>query len=659
MASPNAYLHTRSYLSTLQKFSTSAPSTPKLEASTSGSGASASTTANPATAISTEDATNGIISELDDDDKEFEDKEDSLRLNLAALIGRTPSDEEILQLMHAHKDDLTGAPFTQKRTPSRPVSRPSSRPWTPTQGPTTPTFGRVTPLMLSPSLSTSQMQSFLPPGIGSQPSSPLASPRPLNKRAMEFKPPGAPVSIAAAAAAAPPPPAASSTSEPFEDLDFDPSQDVGSGMTPLDVLWTIFAPSGISFEELETTLTGNSFDFDLTLNELSDKRSLVRENTSSSSAGGSVAQAPPNNLSQRHQNPAGGRVCRYYLAGECRRSDCRFSHDIERALCRFWLRGNCIKQNCDFLHQLPPRQEVESTLSNMFETNAHILAQEEREKHARVQSVEEAFPGLHNANTANQRKPYTPRWSTAVKVNPPAESARAGMASASASAAVNALKKKSNTPRSSPRIKLRNPSLLPTLPTGSTLNALYMTYRNSSISLGTARNSLLSKAAEAYRRGDGAAAKHFSKEAHDLNERMTGENAQAASKLVKERRKAIQDALANGVGTAGYEGDENGRRSRGKDCGNGLGVLLGMSARDGLVSGDERMEAVLDLHGLHSNEGVEVLEEFLLALEKEHFLGVAYVVVGESKHTGTQDPLRGASKQRLNTGVLDFLVKWG
>lgn len=33
------------------------------------------------------------------------------------------------------------------------------------------------------------------------------------------------------------------------------------------------------------------------------------------------------------------RVCRYFLAGECRRADCRFSHNLEKALCRFWLRG--------------------------------------------------------------------------------------------------------------------------------------------------------------------------------------------------------------------------------------------------------------------------------------------------------------------------------
>ncbi|TIA71414.1 hypothetical protein E3P91_02543 [Wallemia ichthyophaga] len=646
LMSTNIYLHTKSYLSTLQKFSVaSAASTASVASAASPTPSMPSTPKLADASVDTEGITNTLINHLDNEDKDFEEKEISLRSNLASLIGRTPTDEEILQLMHAHKDDLTGAPFTQKRTPSRPVSRPSSRPWTPTQAPTTPTFGRVTPLVLSPSLSNAQMQSFLPPAVGSQPSSPLASPRPLNKRAAEFKPPGGTSELNVDSK--------NQANHPQPD-EYDPTLDLGSGMTPLDVLWSIFAPSGVSLDELESTLTGNSFDFELTLNELSEKRSLAQ------------SQAPPNNLSQRHQNPAGGRVCRYYLAGECRRSDCRFSHDIERALCRFWLRGNCIKQNCDFLHQLPPVQDVESTLTSMFETNANILAQQEREEHAQVQSVEDAFPNLHNARDNAQRKPYTPRWSTAVKVNPP--QMHKSKMSGSGSGSVNGGKKNtrtsnlnstSQTPRSSPRIKLRAPTLLPTLPTGSTLNALYMTYRNTSISLGTARNSLLSKAADAYRKGDGGAAKLFSKEAQTMNEQMSVENAQAASKLVKERRKAIQDALVQGAGTAGYEGDEVGRRSRGKACGNSLGVLLGMSGRDGLVSGDERMEAVLDLHGLHSNEGVEVLEEFLLALEKEHFLGTAFVLVGESKHTGTQDPLRGASKQRLNHGVMEFLVKWG
>ena len=74
---PNAYLHTRSYLSTLQKFSQSAPSTPKL--------------ANGPQAQTSEDITATLISELENDGKEFEDKEDILRSNLATLIGRVSS----------------------------------------------------------------------------------------------------------------------------------------------------------------------------------------------------------------------------------------------------------------------------------------------------------------------------------------------------------------------------------------------------------------------------------------------------------------------------------------------------------------------------------------------------------------------------------------
>ena len=66
----------------------------------------------------------------------------------------------------------------------------------------------------------------------------------------------------------------------------------------------------------------------------------------------------------------------------------------------------------------------------------------------------------------------------------------------------------------------------------------------------------------------------------------------------------------------------------------------------------------------------------LFQLEREHFYGlgefvfttgvvfanlvtVAYLVVGEEKHTGTQDPLRGASRARLATGVREWLHLWG
>jgi hypothetical protein len=35
------------------------------------------------------------------------------------------------------------------------------------------------------------------------------------------------------------------------------------------------------------------------------------------------------------------------------------------------------------------------------------------------------------------------------------------------------------------------------------------------------------------------------------------------------------------------------------------------------------------------------------------------VIVGEEKHTGTQDATRGASRARLATGVREWVHRWG
>ncbi|KAG8982751.1 hypothetical protein FRB90_006571 [Tulasnella sp. 427] len=220
------------------------------------------------------------------------------------------------------------------------------------------------------------------------------------------------------------------------------------------------------------------------------------------------------------------------------------------------------------------------------------------------------------------------------------------------------------TPRPSPRLKLRPPSLLPTLPTGKVVNDLYMSYRAKAIELGGARNVALSRAAEAWKRGDGASAKAFSRQAHELNAKMGKETAEAAEKLVKERaRISLEAAMARDTS---WSDDPVDRSTRGKAAGGGLGVALGVAsdrvggigASGGKLTSQERTEVLLDLHGLHSSEGVEVLEEFLLGLEKENFLGLAYIVVGEEKHTGTQDPNRGASRHRLAAGVKQFLHQW-
>lgn len=170
-------------------------------------------------------------------------------------------------------------------------------------------------------------------------------------------------------------------------------------------------------------------------------------------------------------------------------------------------------------------------------------------------------------------------------------------------------------PRPSPRLKLRAPSLLPTLPTGESINKLYMSYRQRALQLGAARNACLSRAADAWRRGDGAAAKRFSREGHDLNMKMKGEMADAACKLVRERVKSSEQAVRSR--DMGWSDDPGDRTSRGKLMGGGLGICLGIASSttgDGKLTPEERTECVLDLHGLHSNEATEVLEEFLLSV---------------------------------------------
>lgn len=139
---------------------------------------------------------------------------------------------------------------------------------------------------------------------------------------------------------------------------------------------------------------------------------------------------------------------------------------------------------------------------------------------------------------------------------------------------------------------------------------------NRALRLGAARNACLSRAADAWRRGDGAAAKRFSREGHDLNAKMAAEMVEAAGKLVRERARLAEQAVRGR--DASWSDDPGDRSTRGRICGAGLGVCLGIagqsSAGDSKLSPEERTESMLDLHGLHAAEATEVLEEFLLSV---------------------------------------------
>ena len=134
--------------------------------------------------------------------------------------------------------------------------------------------------------------------------------------------------------------------------------------------------------------------------------------------------------------------------------------------------------------------------------------------------------------------------------------------------------------------------------------------------MGAARNVCLSRAADAWRRGDGVVAKRFSREGHKLNVKMSSEMADAAGQLVKEHVRLTEQAVHGRE--AAWSDDPGNRTSRGKVVGGGLGVCLGIARTD--VGGtvklipEERTKTALDLLGLHVNEATEVLESFLLAM---------------------------------------------
>ncbi|KAF4621822.1 hypothetical protein D9613_012162 [Agrocybe pediades] len=153
-----------------------------------------------------------------------------------------------------------------------------------------------------------------------------------------------------------------------------------------------------------------------------------------------------------------------------------------------------------------------------------------------------------------------------------------------------------------------------------------MSYRSRALHLGSMRNTCLS------RRGDGASAKRFSKEGQAMNETMR----EAVAGLVQDRVKVAEGAVRGW--DAGWSDDSGDRGTRRRVMGAGLGVCQGVVGRSRLSSAatssgslpffvpalgtsgggteltqEERTEAMVDLHGLHSNEATEVLEKFLLA----------------------------------------------
>ncbi|GAA5999616.1 uncharacterized protein JCM10292_004273 [Rhodotorula paludigena] len=362
----------------------------------------------------------------------------------------------------------------------------------------------------------------------------------------------------------------------------------------------------------------------------------------------------------------GGRVCRFYLAGNCLRSDCRFSHDVSKAVCKFWLRGHCLKGDgrCDFLHSIPPILRADYEARTRLRQEA-MQGMPEPEPDA---GPELDFPTLGAAPRSHrpmggttrtvQLDPARTRFAGAVKFGQKVQSPLPRPSGAQPAPSAPG-------PRKSGRITLRPPALLPTLPTGQSLAALYIKYRQNFLELGANRNKCLAKAAECWKRGDGAGARKWSREAQDWSRQVAIEGRDSALRIVEERKRILKEAIDRNEGRAGTTDDAPDRRVRGHERGGGicLGVVSAsvLPASDRGLTEDERTEVALDLHALHTDEAIGFMGDFLLKLEAQQFQGIAYVVIGQQKHSGSSAPdkAEAAGRLRLEQATTEFLADQG
>lgn len=179
--------------------------------------------------------------------------------------------------------------------------------------------------------------------------------------------------------------------------------------------------------------------------------------------------------------------------------------------------------------------------------------------------------------------------------------------------------------RPSPRIIFRPPiqltlASLASLPTTeNTSSKTYQTYRERPTQLSAARNACLARAADAWRRGDVQLAKRFTREGHELNAKMRSEGRDGGRKTVLEWvqrfREEFDAVAASDHRKASSPISDTVGCERREAVANGLGVCLGQAP-----GGD--LEVYIDLRGLFVDEGLELLEEYLMILERDGFAGL-------------------------------------
>lgn len=337
-----------------------------------------------------------------------------------------------------------------------------------------------------------------------------------------------------------------------------------------------------------------------------------------------MVQGALQRASDKNQKP-----CRHFLAGECLRRDCMFSHDFATTVCRYWLQGICHSADrCVFVHDvsledadIPGNADTTSQDGNsLIEGLKGMDIGNDNNMGSDFPTLEldSEFPALSGSMSGsggrgiNARKDSGESRSFAsVAATIPDPSVKYSTTSNGNSninaAGLHVLGGANRRPTEAARSAGMIISGNGWIHTGEAVAGHYQQARSDAAELAKSRNSCFVEATQAYCRGDAKAARDLAQRGRELNEAMKERHRVAARSIFKSRNTRQQ-------------------------------VM-------------ERR--LLDLHGLHVGEVTVILEEELPQLCQAGLRTVC-LVTGSGHHS------KGSSyKARLLPAVERLCQDWG
>ncbi|KAF9293233.1 hypothetical protein BGZ74_011796 [Mortierella antarctica] len=401
------------------------------------------------------------------------------------------------------------------------------------------------------------------------------------------------------------------------DLEYDEEEAIlDVDMTPMDMLLLII--SDTTPEKVEKAFENSGYDMDSTLERIMEGKSAIKN---------PLAQYVPTGDVRSQQ------TCRHFLQGNCFRKDCWYSHDLDLMVCKFWLKGQCFKgEGCEFNHFMDAGRIAESATMTtapkqkppaMDDFDFPSLGAAAPKKASAWGSTKGATKKANGTKETSSRTSNDSADSLASQLeekakitSPPMLSKPAVSYSATAAAAAaKPLKPFQRTSTATGTEEQRRdfkgsmePTSIPWLETGSAINGHYMEARTKAIEYARARNRCFEKASDAYMKNDRTMATKLSIQGREYNDKMMAVHRDASRKIFDARNQTMIKSTTKG-------------------------------------------ETWIDLHGLHKDESLAFLDEFMEKLEIEEYSGMVYIVTGVGNHS--------AGRAKLKPAVMDWLDSWG